>query len=73
MAKAQNLEPYKYLKDVFTRLPNAQTVEDIDGLLPWVSREKEKQPERPTAIHATSTSCLSHHPGGAFLAQCSIP
>jgi transposase len=41
-AKAQNLEPYSYLKDVFTRLPNALTVEDIDALLPWVLREKEK-------------------------------
>lgn len=41
-AKAQNLEPYSYLREVFTRLPNAQTLEDIDALLPWVMREKEK-------------------------------
>ena len=25
----------EYLKQVFTRLPNAQTVEEIEALLPW--------------------------------------
>jgi transposase len=34
-AKANNLEPYAYLKKVFTELPNAKTIEDIDRLLPW--------------------------------------
>ena len=34
-AKANQLEPYAYLKHVFTQLPNAQTVDDIDQLLPW--------------------------------------
>ena len=34
-AKANRLEPYAYLKQVFTQLPNAQTIEDVDQLLPW--------------------------------------
>ncbi|MCU7882303.1 MAG: transposase domain-containing protein, partial [Candidatus Thiodiazotropha sp. (ex Lucinoma aequizonata)] len=28
------LEPYAYLKQVFTLLPNAETIEDVDQLLP---------------------------------------
>ena len=34
-AKANNLNPYDYLKVIFTRLPNCQTVEEIEMLLPW--------------------------------------
>ncbi len=34
-AKANGLEPYAYLKKVFTLLPQAETLEDIDILLPW--------------------------------------
>ncbi|MFZ8985164.1 MAG: IS66 family transposase [Steroidobacteraceae bacterium] len=34
-AKANKLEPYQYLREVFTRLPQADTVEDIENLLPW--------------------------------------
>jgi hypothetical protein len=34
-AKANQLEPYAYLKQVFTQLPNAQKIEDVDQLLPW--------------------------------------
>ena len=34
-AKANKLEPYQYLREVFTRLPQADTVEDIEILLPW--------------------------------------
>jgi transposase len=33
--KANKLNPYTYLKQVFTDLPNAETVEDIEALLPW--------------------------------------
>lgn len=35
-AKANNLNPYEYLKRIFTELPSAQSVDDIDALLPWV-------------------------------------
>ena len=34
-AKAQSLEPYRYLRRVFTELPKATTVEHIEALLPF--------------------------------------
>ena len=34
-ARANGLEPYTYLRHVFTELPKATTVEDIEALLPW--------------------------------------
>jgi transposase len=38
-AKANGLEPYGYLRQVFTTLPRAATVEDIESLLPWVLKK----------------------------------
>jgi transposase len=35
-ARANGLDPYGYLRKVFTDLPNATTVEDIEALLPGV-------------------------------------
>ncbi|WP_444944670.1 IS66 family transposase [Microbulbifer sp. ZKSA006] len=34
-AKANGLEPYDYLRRVYTDLPSVQSVEDIEALLPW--------------------------------------
>ncbi|WP_419902249.1 IS66 family transposase [Kiloniella sp.] len=34
-AKANGIEPYSYLRHIFTELPKAQTVEDFEALLPW--------------------------------------
>lgn len=34
-AKANGLEPYQYLKMIFTELPKAKTVEQIEALLPF--------------------------------------
>lgn len=34
-AKANNLNVYDYLQCVFSALPNAQSVEDVEALLPW--------------------------------------
>jgi transposase len=34
-AKANNLEPHAYLTHVFTELPKANTLSDIEALLPW--------------------------------------
>lgn len=34
-AKANDVEPYSYLRRVFTDLPNVQTVEHVEALLPW--------------------------------------
>ena len=33
--KANGLEPYVYLRHVFTQLPRAKSVEDVEALLPW--------------------------------------
>lgn len=33
--KLNGLEPFRYLHHVFKELPNAQTLEDIEQLLPW--------------------------------------
>ncbi|SMF37296.1 transposase [Alteromonadaceae bacterium Bs31] len=34
-AKANDINPYRYLHTVFTQLPQAQTAEDVEALLPW--------------------------------------
>ena len=34
-AKENNLDPYEYLKYVFTKAPNMENSESIDILLPW--------------------------------------
>lgn len=36
MAKAANKNPFDYLKMIFTLLPKARSIEDIEKLLPWV-------------------------------------
>ncbi len=41
-AKANGIEPYAYLKTVFTELPSAVTVEDIEALLP-IAESSEQQ------------------------------
>jgi transposase len=38
-AKASGLEPYQYLRQVFTDLPQTDTVEAIENLLPWVMKK----------------------------------
>ena len=40
-ARANELEPYAYLCRLFAELPAAQTVEQIEALLPW---NRELQP-----------------------------
>ena len=45
-AKANGLEPYTYLSRVFTDLPQAKTLEDIEALLPWNIA--------PTATHSVA-------------------
>jgi len=42
-AKANNLNPYEYLKQVFNALPNAQCVEDIEKCLPWTLAESDER------------------------------
>ena len=42
-AKANGLEPSAYLKAIFTLLPQAKTVEEIEVLLPWHINAKDQQ------------------------------
>lgn len=35
MARANEINPFLYLKDVFTELPKAKTADDVAALLPW--------------------------------------
>ncbi len=46
-AKANRIDPYAYLRHVFTELPKARTVEDIESLLPY--RLRDTFPPAPTA------------------------
>ena len=42
--RANGLEPYAYLRKVFTALPQATTVEDVEALLPAnIDRETLKR------------------------------
>jgi hypothetical protein len=36
--RANDLEPYAYLRRLFTDLPAAQSVADFEALLPWNSK-----------------------------------
>lgn len=40
-AKANNANPYAYLKYVFSKLPNATTDDDLDALMPWAIESGE--------------------------------
>lgn len=42
MARANDLNPFFYLKAIFTDLPKAKTIEDIEALLPWVWKSPAK-------------------------------
>ena len=42
-AKTNGIEPYAYLKTVFTVLPNAMTVEDIEALLPITDAPEQRE------------------------------
>ncbi|MDT4328316.1 transposase domain-containing protein [Methylomonas sp. MV1] len=33
--KANSVDPYTYLVDLFRKLPTAKTVEEFEALLPW--------------------------------------
>ncbi|MCP4040388.1 MAG: IS66 family transposase [Gammaproteobacteria bacterium] len=46
-AKANGLESYAYLRFVFTELPEAETVEDIEALLPFNVDPKRLTPSDP--------------------------
>jgi len=54
--RINDIEPYAYLNHLFEHLPAADTVEQIETLLPWnvkalLDKQKNKSPEaaQPTA------------------------
>jgi hypothetical protein len=53
-AKANNCEPYAYLRYVFGQIPLATTLEDVEALLPWnVTPEQLAAPHSRQAKHLT--------------------
>jgi hypothetical protein len=40
-ARANGVEPFAYLKDLFERLPVATTVAEIEALLPWNTKHAD--------------------------------
>ena len=42
MARAAGLNPFSYLKAVFSELPKAKSVEDVEALLPWIWKPATK-------------------------------
>ena len=42
-ARANGIEPYAYLRRVFTELPNVETVDDIEALLPLAQRSRQQR------------------------------
>ena len=45
-ARANGVEPFKYLSYLFEHLPSAATVEAIEALLPWNLRAVLNAPKR---------------------------
>ena len=43
LAKANGVEPWRYLEAVFERLPSASSKQDIEALLPWRIELREHQ------------------------------
>ena len=49
-AKANDLEPYSYLRHIFEKLPTATTLQDIEALLPWRLDKKKLLLESLTGV-----------------------
>ena len=60
-AKASGLEPYAYLKRVFTELPKMTTLDEIEALLPWNVRPTGDAKRRRLSRRSSSrkTTCRS--------------
>lgn len=54
-AKANGLNPFDYLKEIFEKLPHCQTVEDFEALLPFkIQPTLEHLPEKTLHLQALS-------------------
>lgn len=55
-ARANGVEPFEYLSEVFEQLPTATTVEAIEALLPWNLKPiLDTRREQPRAAPQTTT------------------
>ena len=56
-ARANGVEPFEYLSELFERLPAATTLEAVEALLPWnlkpVSDARRKQQQAASQIPVT--------------------
>ena len=72
-AKANDLEPYAYLRYVVERLPNASTLEDVEALLPWsamlhghvTTRRRASLDNGLSSAHSAKRPALSRRPSYA--------
>jgi transposase len=56
-ARANGVEPFEYLSEMFEQLPSATTVEAIEALLPWkLEPILEARRKRPQATPQTLTT-----------------
>jgi transposase len=55
-ARANGVEPFAYLQDLFERLPAATTVADIDALLPWNAKRLLQQRHASPACSASAAA-----------------
>ena len=56
--KANGVEPYAYLKHLFTALPHAQTADDYEALLPWHLRAEARTTLRSLGHASTHPNSL---------------
>jgi len=61
-AKTNEIEPYAYLKTVFTELPKATSLQDVEAVLPYQLSSEIKQAawfiSRAITLRRTLTDCL---------------
>lgn len=66
-AKANGLEPYRYLKQVFSGLPNATHFDEVDQLLPF--KGEYRTPPGGGDQQQHSAPCPNHLPDKALLRE----
>ena len=55
-ARANELEPYAYLRRLFAELPAAQTVEQVEALLPWNIKSADGKTSETNCSRSASCS-----------------
>lgn len=55
-ARANELEPHAYLRRLFAELPSAQTVEQVEALLPWNIKSADSKTSEANCSRSTAYS-----------------